>query len=173
MADTDALAAALQFVLRWEGGYSNHPADRGGPTRFGITQATARAYGYAGPMRELPLDVATRIYRDEYWTRYRCDQLPVALAVAFFDTVVNMGPKRATRCLQRALKVPADGVLGPVTIGAAQSRNARAVLTAFMVERKAAYVSIASKNPSQRVFLRGWLRRVADLGLAIGKLMED
>ena len=51
VVDVDRLIDAL---IEREGGYVDHPADKGGPTCFGITEAVARAHGYAGPMRQLP-----------------------------------------------------------------------------------------------------------------------
>ncbi|EJY0890163.1 hypothetical protein OE991_005197, partial [Escherichia coli] len=40
-------------VLGKEGGYVNHPDDKGGPTKWGITEKVARAHGYRGDMRDL------------------------------------------------------------------------------------------------------------------------
>ena len=70
--DVDNLIDAL---IDREGGYVDHAADRGGPTCFGITQAVARAHGYAGPMRQLPRSEAVGIYRRLYWLRPRLDEI--------------------------------------------------------------------------------------------------
>ena len=51
----------VEALIEREGGYSNHPADKGGPTCFGITEAVARAHGYRGAMRSLPRDEAVAI----------------------------------------------------------------------------------------------------------------
>ncbi len=56
--DVDELIEAL---IEREGGYSNHPSDRGGPTKYGITEAVARAHGFSGAMRNLPRDEAAAI----------------------------------------------------------------------------------------------------------------
>ena len=83
----------------------NHPADKGGPTCFGITEAVARAHGYAGAMRNLPREDAATIYRRLYWLRPRFDQIAKRssrVAAELFDTGVNMGPAVATTFLQRA-----------------------------------------------------------------------
>ena len=63
----------LDGLLQREGGYVNHPADRGGATCWGITQAVARAHGYRGAMRQLPRSEAAAIYRRLYWLRPRLD----------------------------------------------------------------------------------------------------
>ena len=70
--DVDAL---IDGLIEREGGYVNHPADKGGPTCFGITEAVARAHGYAGAMRNLPRSEAAAIYRRLYWLRPRFDQV--------------------------------------------------------------------------------------------------
>ena len=62
--DVDALIGRL---IEREGGNVNHPADKGGPTYFGITEAVARALGFAGAMKNLPRDEAAAIYRRLYW----------------------------------------------------------------------------------------------------------
>src|SRR5947207_1293201 len=89
-----------------EGGYSDHPADRGGPTRYGITQAVARANGYTGDMRDFPRAKAAEICRRLYWHVPGFDRVaPIAPGVAgdLFDTAVNMGAATASAFLQRAL----------------------------------------------------------------------
>jgi lysozyme family protein len=58
---------AFAHLLKVEGGYSNHPADRGGATVYGITEAVARQEGYQGPMQSLPLSAAQSIYKRRYW----------------------------------------------------------------------------------------------------------
>lgn len=114
--DVDALIGGL---IDREGGYVNHPADKGGPTCFGITEAVARAHGFAGAMKNLPRDEAAAIYRRLYWLRPRFDQVAKRsprIAAELFDTGVNMGPAVATTFLQRALTAlnrNARGLYGP------------------------------------------------------------
>src|SRR5689334_2420943 len=72
IVDVDQLVEAL---IDREGGYADHPADRGGPTCFGITEAVARAQGYRGAMRGLPREEAAAIYRRLYWLRPRLDEI--------------------------------------------------------------------------------------------------
>src|SRR6185369_7562831 len=96
----------IDALIDREGGYADHPADKGGPTCFGITQAVARAHGYAGPMRQLPQTEAVAIYRRLYWQRPRLGEIAQRsprLAAELFDTGVNMGPAVAVTFLQRAL----------------------------------------------------------------------
>ncbi len=101
--DVDRL---IDELIEREGGYVNHLADKGGPTRFGITEAVARAHGYGGPMALLPREEAAAIYRRLYWLRPRFDEIAKRtprVAAELFDTGANMGPAVATTFLQRAL----------------------------------------------------------------------
>jgi glycosyl hydrolase family 108/predicted peptidoglycan binding protein len=127
--DVDGLVEAL---IEREGGYVADPADRGGATCFGITEAVARANGYRGSMRQLPRDEAAAIYKRLYWLRPRFDEVAkrsARIAAELFDTGANMGPAVAVTFLQRALTalnrsgkdypdlVP-DGRIGPQTLAA-------------------------------------------------------
>lgn len=122
----------IDELIEREGDYVDNPLDRGGPTRFGISEAVARAQGYAGPMRRLPRDEAVAIYKRLYWLRPRLDKIAErseAIAEELFDTGANMGPAVAITFLQRALSalnrdrkdyadlVP-DGRIGPMTLAA-------------------------------------------------------
>ena len=60
-------------LLGHEGGYSNHSADPGGATNWGVTQDVARANGYPGDMRDFPQAHAKAIYRTSYWAPVRAD----------------------------------------------------------------------------------------------------
>lgn len=169
----------IDELIDREGGYSNHPSDRGGPTNFGITEAVARANGYAGAMRDLPRDEAAAIYRRLYWLRPRFDQVAKrspAVASELFDTGVNMGPAVASTFLQRALSalnrdrkdypdlVP-DGRIGQATLAALDTFfelrgriPGEAVLSraldALQGER---YIRLAERRPANEAFLYGWL----------------
>ena len=174
--EIDGLIAAL---IDREGGYSDHPADRGGPTMFGITEAVARAHGYRGAMRDMPRDEAAAIYRRLYWLRPQFDQVASRtprVAAELFDTGANMGPAVAATFLQRALTalnrngkdypdlVP-DGRLGAASIAALDAfldvRGLRGGETVLLRALKALqgerYLRLAEKRPANEAFLYGWL----------------
>lgn len=176
VADVDGLIDAL---IDREGGYVDHPADKGGPTCFGITQAVARAHGYAGPMRQLPRTEAVDIYRRLYWLRPRLDEVAKRsghLAAELFDTGVNMGPAVAVTFLQRALTalnrggkdypdlVP-DGRIGASTLAAldaflkvrGQSSGETVLLRAIEALQGERYLRLAERRPANEAFLYGWL----------------
>lgn len=151
--------AAFELLLGHEGGFSDHAADPGGKTRFGVTEATAREVGYRGDMQELPLDLAKRIYKDRYWDKVRADELPAEIRYILFDSAVNSGPKQAILWLQRAAGVTADGVLGPKTIEAVTQLNAQGLKARILGQR----LRMMSTLPNWPAFSRGWSRRIADL----------
>jgi lysozyme family protein len=150
---------AFDVLLKHEGGFSDHAADPGGKTRFGITEAVARANGYSGDMRELPLARAKDIYRAEYWARVRAEELPPAVRYAVFDAAVNSGVGQSVRWLQRALGVADDGRLGPVTLAAAHAANPVALRARMVALRLHFLTSLATWS----AFGRGWTRRCCDI----------
>ncbi len=149
----------FEELLRHEGGFVDNIAlgDRGGPTKYGVTQAEARDAGYTGPMAYLPLSTAKRIYQARYWTAVRAEELPAELRYVMFDSAVNSGPGQAVRWLQDALDVRVDGVLGPVTLKAAQECNALRVTGLILAQR----LIFMTNLPSWGSFSRGWARRIA------------
>ena len=144
--------AAFDKLIKHEGGYSDHAADPGGKTRYGITEAVAREAGYQGDMRDLPLDLAKQIYKDKYWV----EALPPDVRYVVFDAAVNSGPAQAAKWLQRACGVIDDGVIGPQTIQAAQAEGVKSK----MLAQRLRFMAGLSTWPN---FGRGWARRIADL----------
>lgn len=174
-ADVDAL---IDAVIDREGRYVNHPADRGGATCWGITEAVARAQGYAGPMRGLPRADAAAIYRRIYWQRPGFDRVALrapAIAAELFDTGVNMGTAVAAGILQRALNalnrtardypdIAVDRDIGPRTLAALDGfltarggAGETVLLRAMEALQGERYIALAERRPSQEAFLYGWL----------------
>jgi lysozyme family protein len=142
-----------------EGDYVDHPNDPGGETRFGVTEGVARAAGFQGDMRELPLDLARQIYRERFWDAVRADELPAEVRYLAFDAAVASGVRQSTLWLQRALKVADDGVIGPKTLAAAQAADPQ-LLKARLLAQRLRFMAGLTNWPS---FSRGWSRRMADL----------
>lgn len=173
--DIDTL---IKDLIDREGGYVNHPADRGGPTIWGITQAVARSQGYLGEMRRMPVSDAAAIYKRLYWLAPRFDAVAKSLpklAAELFDTGVNMGTGMAISFLQRALNalnrnasdyadIKVDRRIGPATLGAIKgfiskrgSNSEIILLKAVEALQGAHYLRLAETRPSQEAFLYGWL----------------
>lgn len=150
---------AFARLLGHEGDFSDHRDDAGGATRYGVTEAVARAAGYRGDMRALPLDVAKRIYLERYWMQISADDLPPGVRYAVFDAAVNSGPAQSIKWLQRALGVVDDGILGPKTLAAAYAQNADALRSRLLAQR----LRFMAGLPTWPSFGRGWARRICDL----------
>lgn len=148
------LEQSLKHLLGNEGGFVDHPQDPGGATNFGITQRVARANGYQGDMRSLPLSTALAIYKKDYWDPIKADQLPDALRFHVFDAAVNSGPGQAVKWLQRAAGVNQDGLIGPQTISAAS----RVTVAQYSGIRLRFMTDLATWP----AFGKGWARRIAD-----------
>jgi lysozyme family protein len=178
--DIDTL---IDAVIGREGGYVNHPADRGGPTRWGITERVARTHGYAGDMRGLPRERAVAIYRRLYWLQPGYDRIATrapAVAAELFDTGVNMGSATATALLQRALNalnrgasdypdIALDGAVGPRTLAALDGflkhrgrAGERVLLKAIDALQGERYVRLTETRPANEAFLYGWLANRID-----------
>jgi lysozyme family protein len=169
----------IDDLIAREGGFVDHPADKGGPTRWGITQAVARRHGYMGQMENLPRSVAALIYKKQYWHAPAFDkvaQIAPSLAAELFDTGVNMGAGTASAFLQRALNalnrngadyadIAVDRAIGPDSLRALEAflanrgPEAEGVLTkAIDALQGAHYVRLAEARPTQEAFLYGWIK---------------
>lgn len=165
-------------LIAREGGFVDHPADRGGATNWGITEAVARAHGYTGAMALLPRGEAAAIYRRLYWLRPRFDAVArraPRLAAELFDSGANMGPGVAATFLQRALTalnrngsdypdLEPDGRIGEATLSALDAffalRGAggeTVLLRAVEALQGERYLRLAEKRPANEAFLYGWL----------------
>ncbi len=148
---------AFTLLLGYEGGFSDHKADPGGKTQFGITEAVARAHGFTGDMRTLTRDEAKRIYRADYWEPVRADDLPPQVRFDVFDGAVNSGVKQSVKWLQRAVGVIDDGIIGPKTLAAVHAVAPDRVAKRYNGHRLR-FMKDLKNWPS---FSRGWADRIA------------
>lgn len=163
-----SFAVALPFVLAHEGGWSDRSEDHGGPTNYGITLALAQRYGIpdANALSRITPEQVADIYRAEFW-RYG-GLTDNRLAAKVFDFAVNMGPRRAVKLLQQALcaigdALPVDGFFGPLTVSHTNAADADKLLEELCRQAQAHYEAIAAADPSQAVFLHGWVNRAWDI----------
>lgn len=147
---------AFDVLLGHEGGYSNHSADPGSETMWGVTRKVALQEGYTGDMHVLPREFAKDVYRRKYWNAIQADQLPEALRYTVFDAAVNSGTKRAVEWLQRALGVDDDGVIGKDTLAALKGVDGLKAAVLFNAER----LQFMTDLPTWGSFGRGWARRI-------------
>lgn len=165
---------ALARLLPWEGGYSNDPTDPGGETNYGITAMTARAFGYMGSMKDIPMDVVKAIYERLFWGPLSLDFVDSQrIAEQIFQGAVNQGVTRWAKIMQTAcigiiygLKVDVDGAIGPKTVRAIEMilneglavEYSKRLYTAQMDR----YKTITIKNPKLIKYENGWKNRATD-----------
>jgi len=160
---------ALKQVLKYEGGYVDHPKDPGGPTNKGVTQAVYDSWRKTQNLstqsvRNINDSEVAAIYKNLYWDRISGDLLPSGVDFAVFDFAVNSGVSRAAKTLQAVVGVTQDGQIGPATIQATKTYVAMAVTNkrlAFMQS-----LSIWS------TFGKGWSARIADVKAQIIALVK-
>lgn len=153
---------AVEVIIDLEGGYTANEKDPGGETKYGISK---KAYPNLD-IKNISLDQAKEIYRQDYWNKVSGDLLPKGLSLLVFDAAVNHGIETAAIILQRVVMAKPDGVIGPVTLEAMQGMNIYALIQAYALERHRYYIS--SKN--WEVFGRGWSKRLLTVALLSGEI---
>ncbi|MBP5645377.1 MAG: peptidoglycan domain protein [Bacteroidales bacterium] len=167
MAKVDILAP---FILSFEGGYVNHPNDKGGATNKGVTLETWRVNGRDingdGKIDEKDLKLITEeeaisIMKKNYWDKMKADEIKSqSIANLIVDWGWGSGPGTAAKKLQRILGTDVDGIIGPKTIAAINAQDPATLFNKIHNERKLHFESIVQRDPTQQVFLKGWLRRL-------------
>ena len=144
-------------VIGREGGYVNDPDDPGGETKYGISK---KAYPKVD-IKNLTLDDAVEIYKDDYWLPAKVEKLPYNLQGQYFDMVVNQGIAKSAKILQRACngknkdKIKVDGKVGPKTIKA----TAKLEQDRLRAYRLMEYARLALTRPELEKYYYGWVRR--------------
>lgn len=162
-----SIDALIDDILVREGGFVNHPSDRGGPTHYGITQATLSRWRKAPvtveDVQALTIEEARAIYRYDYIERPGFLRIPdERLRALLVDWGVHSGPQTAIRALQRVLGVRQAGVIGPLTMAALETRPAADVYASVLRWRGLWMADILQRDPKQRAFAAGWLRRLME-----------
>jgi len=181
---------ALKRVLAYEGGYSNDPADAGGETYRGIARnhfpkwpgwpsvdaARGEKKLNTPNVTAALLPLVSDFYREHFWNPIRGDALDQRIGEELFDIAVNMGVGFATKTVQNALNIlnrngaswaelKVDGAFGPKTLSTIVNAtkggdNVQIFCNLINLLQGEHYLNIVRANPSQEVFIRGWLNRV-------------
>lgn len=167
----------IENIIVVEGGYVNHPNDKGGPTCWGITEKVARKYGYKGDMKDLPKDTAKQIYIAQYFLEpkfNKIEALSPTIAAELTDTGINCGTVFAKPLIQRCLNllnrnqkdyvdIIVDGKIGPDTLSALKAfltnrgkQGEQVLLKMLNVIQGQKYIEICEKNQTQEDFIFGW-----------------
>lgn len=161
------------IILR-EGDYVNHPDDKGGPTKFGITLDTLEEWRGEGltedDVKRLTEDEARDIFRVNFYEVPSIFVLPEILQPIMFDAAVSHGPSTAVKLLQNlinefnsALNLRVDGIIGAKTGKAAAWFVENAALILLVERRSDLYCDIVTLTPLQEVFLDGWVKWANEL----------
>lgn len=185
----NSFSIAHKFTAKWEGGESDHPDDGGGLTKYGVslkflgglsgTQSNRDVLERMGirlpitrqVIYDLTRDQAASLFRWQFWDKLRLSLIPLRPAVVLYDAAVNSGPAQSVKLAQRGYNrcvaygqpLVVDGIMGPATRAAMQLADTDKCLSAMLDAREAFFQAIVANNPSQQVFLRGWINRVDDL----------
>lgn len=168
---------ALQFIAKWEGGFSDHKSDRGGATNFGVTQATYDRYRKNSglplqPVKFIHESEVQAIYKLYYWMQVKGDAFEYPLALCLFDAAVQHGAGRSVRWLQEIVGAKQDGDIGQVTFANVSGYKFKfgdhELLRALLNRREDFYREIVDNDASQAVFLKGWMNRLNDLRKEVG-----
>lgn len=153
----------LKHVLKYEGGYVNHPSDPGGMTNLGVTKRVWEEWikrpATEQDMRSLTSELVSPLYKARYWDAVRGDDLPSGVDFCVFDCAVNAGVGRASRFLQQTVGVKADGQIGPMTLAAVAKHSPQKIIEQFCDLREAHYKSL----PTFATFGRGWMSRLGSV----------
>lgn len=162
----------IKNIIAREGGYVDHPSDRGGATKYGITSKAL--INYLGrsvdkeDIKNVSKNDAYEIYYLQYFKTPKIDEIPVSLQEKILDMSVNHGPTRAIKILQRVIvkqgmSIAVDGIIGTKTLGALDNvtleKGDTTILNSLVDERVWFYERIVKHDETQRVFLAGWVSR--------------
>lgn len=152
-------------VLKWEGGFVNHPNDKGGATNKGVTLQTFRKYfgktKTVNDLKNITNEQWQYIFKNGFWDRWKADLIKnQSIAELLVDWLYNSGTW-GIKYPQQVLGVVPDGVVGQKTLSAINNYpNQEELFNRLWNRRKKHYEDIVKKNPSQKVFLRGWMNRL-------------
>lgn len=180
---TDAFTRAIAFTHPAEGGYVDHPSDRGGPTKWGFSLKFLRRIGFDADgdgdtdrddVRLMKPNQARLLFKIYFWNPVMADRLPWPICLLVFDAAVHHGPSRSARMLQESVNLQArellavDGLIGPMTLRAVKGVDPVRLGRGLLDIRRQYMRAIVADDPTQAVFIDGWLARVKDLEDAAG-----
>ncbi len=153
----------IPLLKKLEGGFVDHPADKGGATNMGVTLKTFREhYGNDKSVHDLKhmSNEQWGHIMNGYWDKCKADEImSQSVAEIFVDWCVNSG-LAGIRRVQEIAGVRPDGIVGPVTVNAINAHSPEDLFNRIKDARKQFYVNIVRRDPSQKVFMNGWMNRI-------------
>lgn len=161
MADKNKL---IPIIKKWEGGYSDNPNDRGGATNSGVTLAVYQSvYGKSKTKNDLKMMTNEQwnyIFTKLYWNKWKADEIKNQSIANILVDWVWMSGLGTIKKIQSLFGLTADGIVGNKTISYINSHDQEEVFNKIWNRRKRFYESLVKNNPSQKVFLKGWMNRL-------------
>ena len=158
-------------ILKWEGGFVNHPNDKGGATNKGITIATFTSYRKLKGLPQPSVDDLKNISNEEwmdilktlYWDRWKADQINNQSIANFLVDWVWASGVYGIKYPQQVLGVVVDGIVGSRTLTAVNEYpDQKELFQKLWDRRKQHFENIVQRDPSQKVFLKGLMNRLKD-----------
>lgn len=161
MADKNKL---IPIIKKWEGGYSDNPNDRGGATNSGVTLAVYQSvYGKnktKNDLKKMTNEQWNYIFTKLYWNKWKADEIKNQSIANILVDWVWMSGYGTIKKIQSLFGLTADGIVGNKTISYINSHDQEDVFNKIWNRRKQFYESLVKNNPSQKVFLNGWMNRL-------------
>lgn len=162
-------------IFAQKGGYANQPADKGGPTNYGITTMIYAEYFNRtsdsitkAEIRAITPALAEKIYYTLYHVRPNINLLPGLIQPIMLDMAVNHSRRESVKILQTSLSTLSypvtdiDGIIDRKTIDATEKaiKDLGSFFLRYLVDTRIAhYKDIIEADPSQAVFENGWIAR--------------
>jgi len=167
---------AFEKVVGHEGVFTDSRHDRGNWTtgRIGSGELKGTKYGISAmaypdlDIRNITLELAKNIYRDDYWNRVRGYSLPDGIDLFIFDAAVNQGVRDAIKFLQHGAGVTVDGIIGPQTMAGVQETDPGELLSEASAHRMFDYMTLDSLDDRYGL---GWSRRLVDMTLTAASML--
>jgi lysozyme family protein len=162
----------IPFILKWEGGYVHHKKDKGGATNKGVTYKTWEAYckkkkkgkdASLTTLRKMTNAEWMEIFKTGYWDAWKADSIVSQRVANICVDWSWMSGIKVIKKVQKMLGLTADGIVGPKTLACINGHSEDALFGQIKELRKKYYENVVKKDPSQQIFLKGWLNRLEDL----------
>ena len=175
--------SVIGHTLKSEGGYSNHPNDRGGETMYGITKSFMEDYKYAlpggksKPIRDLTVDDARSLYK-AMWDKYKLGYIrDKNLAYVLNDYMINSYAGGVVKRLQRILNsrgasLNVDGLMGPKTLEAIHNCDLQWLIDEIINDRYNNYRELVKIRPEQIINYAGWINRLNGVVEKVGSIIR-
>lgn len=181
----------IPLTLIYEGGskFTNIKEDKGGATKWGVSLSFIRSTNDSlfdldgngvlneNDIRAMTEDIASLGFKKYFWDKpYGLDYLDSdKKAFVVFDAAVNNGPRNATKFIQQTanklgVNCAVDGVFGNQTAKALYELPVDEFTETYLDVREAFFNRIVQNNPSQKIFIKGWLNRIKNIRRDLQKL---